>query len=115
VHESYFQCQTGSVVNLILMFLSLLKSLESPLRVNGKLKGVFNGVAIDDSDLFSYIVPQDGRAYTAIAKIPERLGYDLQTVITLGTSIGWLFSTSARGAPNGFTFTGKNVVNFEKN
>jgi hypothetical protein len=66
---------------------------------------VFNGVGIEDSDLFSYIVPQDGRAYTAIAKVPERLGHDLQTVITLGTSIGWLFSTSAN-APNGFMLTG---------
>ncbi|XP_021945973.1 nidogen isoform X2 [Folsomia candida] len=84
---------------------------ESPLRVNGKVRGVFNGVAIDDSDLFSYIVPQDGRAYTAIAKIPERLGYDMQTVITLGTSIGWLFSTAVKGAPNGFSLTG-GVMNY---
>lgn len=86
------------------MFLEL--QAESPLRVIGKVKGVFNGAAIDDADLFSYIVPQDGRAYTAIAKIPERLGYDLQTVITLGTSIGWLFSTMVKGTPNGFTLTG---------
>lgn len=64
------------------MDLELNLHLESPLRVNGKVKGLFNGVVLDDSDLFSYIVPQDGRAYTAIAKIPERLGYDLQTVIT---------------------------------
>ncbi|ODM99647.1 Nidogen-1 [Orchesella cincta] len=77
-----------------------------PVRFNGKVKGVLNGMAIDDADLFSYILPQDGRSYTAVAKIPERLGYDLQSVIVLGTSIGWLFSTSARGAPNGFMLTG---------
>lgn len=80
---------------------------DVPIRFNGKVKGVLNGMGIDDADLFSYIVPQDGRSYTAVAKIPERLGYDLQTVVVLGTSIGWLFSQSLRGAPKGFTLTGK--------
>lgn len=68
-------------------------------------------MALDDADLFSYILPQDGRSYTAVAKIPERLGYDLQAVIVLGTSIGWLFSTSVKGAPNGFTLTGTSTKN----
>ncbi|CAG7838551.1 unnamed protein product [Allacma fusca] len=77
-----------------------------PQRVTGKVKGVLNGIGIDDSDLFSYVLPGDGRAYTAISKIPEKLGYDLQTVSLIGTIIGWLFSTSVKGAPNGFQFTG---------
>jgi len=77
------------------------------MRLTGKVKGVLNGVALEDADLFSYIMPGDGRSYTAIAKIPVRVGYELQTVITLGTSIAWLFSVSSKGAPNGFTITGE--------
>lgn len=81
--------------------------VDVPVRFNGKVKGVLNGMGIEDADLFSYVLPQDGRSYTAVAKIPERLGYDLQSIIVLGTSIGWLFSTSVKGAPNGFTLTGE--------
>lgn len=65
-------------------------------------------MGIEDADLFSYILPQDGRSYTAVAKIPERLGFDLQSVIVLGTSIAWLFSSSEK-APNGFTLTGNKL------
>ena len=74
--------------------------------MTGKVKGVLNGIAIEDSDLFSYILPGDGRAYTAIAKVPERLGFEMQTLSLIGTVIGWLFSTSVKKAPNGFQLTG---------
>ena len=84
-------------------------TLATPQRVAGKVKGVLNGIAIEDADLFSYIIPVDGRAYTAIAKIPERLGYDLQTLSVFGTIIGWLFSISIKDSPNGFQLTGTGV------
>ena len=82
-------------------------NVGTPQRVTGKVKGVVNGIAIEDSDLFSYVLPADGRAYTAVSKINDRLGYDLQTLSLLGTVIGWLFSVSVKGAPNGFQFTGE--------
>lgn len=43
----------------------------------------------------------DGRAYTAISKIPESIGYDIQSLQILGGVIGYLFAEPIRGAVNG--------------
>lgn len=75
-------------------------------RVNGKVTGNVNGVKIENVDLHSYVVTKDGRAYTAISRIDESIGYHLQTLSTLGGVIGWLFSATSDGVENGFMRTG---------
>ncbi|XP_066245508.1 nidogen [Euwallacea similis] len=80
-----------------------------PLRVGGKVNGKLNGEKLENLDLQSYIVTADGRAYTAISKIPESIGGDVQTLQILGSVIGYLFAQPIRGALNGFSKTGGQV------
>ncbi|CAG2164803.1 unnamed protein product [Oppiella nova] len=61
---------------------------------------------IDGVDLHAYIVTEEGRTYTAISRIPQNVGFDLQTISTIGSVIGWLFASTKSGAPNGFMLTG---------
>lgn len=81
-------------------------SADIPIRVNGKISGEMNGVSLSDLDLQAYVVPADGRTYTAISVVPPSVGYDLQSFNILGTSIGWLFARPVKGALNGYQLTG---------
>lgn len=77
-----------------------------PIRVNGKVTGTINGVDLTDLDLQAYVVPADGRTYTAISVVPPNVGYDMQSVTILGSTIGWLFARPVKGALNGYQLTG---------
>uniref|UniRef100_A0A8B9IP37 Nidogen 1 n=1 Tax=Anser cygnoides TaxID=8845 RepID=A0A8B9IP37_ANSCY len=84
----------------------------SPQRVNGKVKGrIFVGnnpvpVTFENTDLHSYVVMNQGRAYTAISTIPETLGYSLLPLASIGGIIGWMFAVEQQGYKNGFSVTG---------
>ncbi len=79
-------------------------------RVNGKVSGTINGVSIVDQDLHAYVVTNDGRAYTAISRIPDSIGISLQSGYTIGSIIGWLFAKQASPkAKNGFMLTGQEM------
>lgn len=84
----------------------------SPQRVNGKVKGrIFVGnnpvpVTFENTDLHSYVVMNQGRAYTAISTIPEILGYSLLPLASIGGIIGWMFAVEQQGYKNGFSITG---------
>lgn len=69
--------------------------------MNGKVYGKINGEKIEQLDLQSYVVMSDGRAYTAISRVPEFIGSDIQTLQILGGVIGYLFAKPVRGAVNG--------------
>merc|ERR1719341_3145071 len=77
-----------------------------PQRVNGRVNGELNGVFIDGQDIHCYVVIKDGRTYTAISRIPDHLGWDMQGLVPLGTVISWLFAVPENGAKNGFGLTG---------
>ncbi|XP_056343275.1 nidogen-1 [Oenanthe melanoleuca] len=84
----------------------------SPQRVNGKVRGrIFVGnnpvpVVFENTDLHSYVVMNQGRAYTAISTIPETLGYSLLPLASIGGIIGWMFAVEQQGYKNGFSITG---------
>ncbi|XP_053315113.1 nidogen-1 isoform X2 [Spea bombifrons] len=81
-------------------------------RVNGKVKGrIYVGsnpdpVSFDNIDLHSYVVVNDGRAYTAISTIADSLGYSLLPLVPIGGVIGWMFALQQPGYKNGFSITG---------
>ncbi|KAL3266111.1 hypothetical protein HHI36_010297 [Cryptolaemus montrouzieri] len=79
---------------------------DAPLRVNGKVTGTINGEKLGNLDLQSYIVMLDSRAYTAISRVPEPIGPDVQSLQILGSVIGYLFAKPIRGAINGYQLTG---------
>ncbi|XP_059485330.1 nidogen [Neocloeon triangulifer] len=79
---------------------------DVPLRVNGKVTGTLNGIRLEELDVQCYVVTTDTRAYTAISKVPEELGYDMQSLNILGTSLGWLFAKPIKSAKNGYELTG---------
>ncbi len=77
-------------------------------RVNGKVSGTINGQPVGPADLHAYVVTSDGRAYTAISRVPGDLGRSMLSLYTIGSVFGWLFgATSASGAKNGYMITGK--------
>uniref|UniRef100_A0A6J0T6Z0 Nidogen-1 n=1 Tax=Pogona vitticeps TaxID=103695 RepID=A0A6J0T6Z0_9SAUR len=84
----------------------------SPQRVNGKVKGrIFVGnnpvpIEFENTDLHSYVVMNQGRAYTAISTIPETLGFSLLPLASIGGIIGWMFAVEQQGYKNGFSITG---------
>lgn len=80
---------------------------EEPLRVTGKVIGNINGVEMEDSDLHAYVLTAEGRSYTAISRIPSQIGYDLQSIVGLGSGIAWLFSKPVDDVPSGFSTTGE--------
>lgn len=88
------------------MYLIFIYILDVPLRVNGKVNGVVNGVKLDNLDLQSYVVLDNGKAYTAVSNIPEGIGNDVQSLEILGATIGWLFSLPVNDAQNGYQLTG---------
>lgn len=79
-----------------------------PLRASGLVSGSINGQPIEASQLQSYIVMDDGRSYTAISPIDDRVGSLMQLLPALGETIGWLFAKPGHGARNGFFITGGN-------
>ena len=52
------------------------------------------------------MVTNDGRAYTAVSKLDESIGYDLQTLSVIGGVIGWMFAKTSQNARNGYEMTG---------
>lgn len=83
---------------------------DIPQRLNGKVTGKVNDVSIEDSDLHSYVVTSEGRAYTAISRIGNALGFDMQILLPIGGIIGWLFAIQHSDAKNGYQLTG-GIVN----
>lgn len=77
-----------------------------PLRLNGKVTGHLNDVEIVDSDLHGYIQVDQGRAFTAISRVPSTIGYDMQSLLAIGELPGWLFGSTSSGDKNGFSVTG---------
>lgn len=76
-------------------------------RVNGKVFGIINGVQFENLDMHSFVVTKDGRAYTAISRVPVEIGSHMMTLNTIGGIIGWLFALpTSVGAFNGYSFTG---------
>lgn len=66
------------------------------------MNGKINGEKLENLNLQSYVVTSDGRAYTAISKVPESIGEDIQTLQILGSVIGYLFAQPVRKAVNGW-------------
>lgn len=64
-------------------------------------------MSFQEEDLHSYVVTSDGRAYTAVSKMNDSIGFDLQPLSMLGGVVGWLFARStSTSAPNGYQLTG---------
>ena len=61
-----------------------MKCIHHTFRVNGEL----NGVSIIAQDLNCYVVTEDGRTYTAISRISEKLGWQMQGMIEENYSCG---------------------------
>ena len=79
-------------------------------RLNGKVSGVLNNVEFSNLDMHSFVVTKDGRAYTAISRVPVEIGPHMMTLNTIGGIIGWLFALPiSRGALNGYSFTGNSL------
>lgn len=74
--------------------------------MNGKVSGTLNGIRLEELDLQCYVVTNDGRTYTAISKVPVELGYDMQSLNVLGTTLGWLFAKPIKSSKNGYELTG---------
>ncbi|XP_052256418.1 nidogen-1-like [Dreissena polymorpha] len=80
---------------------------EAPQRLGGKVSGTINGVAFSDLDMHSFVVTKDGRAYTAVSRIPAEVSVGLMTLNTIGGLIGWMFALiGGPGAKNGYMYTG---------
>ncbi|XP_013386084.1 nidogen-1 isoform X2 [Lingula anatina] len=78
-----------------------------PQRVNGIVTGTINGQQVGPTDLHSYIVTSDGRAYTAVSRIPPSIGYSMQSLAPVGGILGWLFAKPERpGSKNGYMVAG---------
>jgi nidogen (entactin) len=76
-------------------------------RLNGKVNGILNSQPLDNLDMHAYVVTTDGRAYTAISRIPHEIGPQLLTLNTIGGIIGWMFAvTQTNRARNGYMLTG---------
>ena len=75
------------------------------------MSGELNGESIIGQDLNCYVVTEDGRTYTAISRLGEGLGWQLQAAVPLGTVISWLFARPEGGGQNGFSITG-GVLNY---
>ena len=49
-------------------------------RVTGTVSGLINGVSFSEQSVHSYVVTEDGRTYTAISKISDSIGMDMQVI-----------------------------------
>ncbi|XP_067940061.1 nidogen-like [Watersipora subatra] len=79
------------------------------LRMNGRIVGRVNEQDIADVTMHVYASLIDGRAYTAISKLPPLVGYPSQLLVPLGELIGWLFAKGV--SSNGFTISG-GIINY---
>ena len=93
---------------LIISYISVcLPFSGTSQRLNGKVSGVLNNIQFSNLDMHSFVVTKDGRAYTAISRVPVEIGPHMMTLNTIGGVIGWLFALPiSRGALNGYSFTG---------
>lgn len=83
----------------------------APQRLNGKVYGELNGYTIDNLDMHVYIVTRDGRAYTAISRIPTQLEGNMRSLVTIGGIMGWMFALPQHpDAKNGFMLTGNTMT-----
>ena len=83
----------------------------SPQRVNGKVEGAVNGVAIASANIHIYVVTTDGRAFTAISVIDRSIGVPMLITYPVGGIMGWLFAKiDSPGASNGFMITGEETI-----
>jgi nidogen (entactin) len=58
--------------------------------------------------MHAFVVTKDGRAYTAISRVPDEISSEMMTLNTIGGVVGWMFALQGGpGAKNGFMFTGK--------
>ncbi|KAK7893402.1 hypothetical protein WMY93_022554 [Mugilogobius chulae] len=82
----------------------------APQRVSGKVSGTImvgsTPVMLDHVDLHAYIVVGDGRAYTAISKVPDSIGWALMPASPIGELFGWLFALELPNSQAGFKITG---------
>uniref|UniRef100_A0A7M4F0X5 Nidogen 2 n=1 Tax=Crocodylus porosus TaxID=8502 RepID=A0A7M4F0X5_CROPO len=79
-------------------------------RLNGKVSGNLlvgrTPVHFANVDLHAYVVGNDGRAYTAISRIPQPAARALMPLTPIGGLFGWLFALEKPGYENGFSITG---------
>uniref|UniRef100_H2XLM3 Nidogen-1 n=1 Tax=Ciona intestinalis TaxID=7719 RepID=H2XLM3_CIOIN len=88
---------------------------DEPIRVNGNVTGTvdvrssdgrINRVSVSNVDFHSYVITNQGRAYTAISDVSPMLGSALQPISAIGDIIGWLFAVTDDSTVNGFQYTG---------
>ncbi|VDK46117.1 unnamed protein product [Anisakis simplex] len=78
-----------------------------PQRINGYFEGVINGEEIGRTDLHTYVMTAEGRAYMALSQIPAHLGRSLLLLNPIGSAMGWLFAkVESPSSYNGFQLTG---------
>uniref|UniRef100_A0A9J2PVJ1 Nidogen n=1 Tax=Ascaris lumbricoides TaxID=6252 RepID=A0A9J2PVJ1_ASCLU len=78
-----------------------------PQRINGGFEGVINGEAIGRTELHTYVMTAEGRAYTALSQIPPHHGRSLLLLNPIGGAMGWLFAkVESPSSYNGFQLTG---------
>ncbi|KAM9766649.1 nidogen-2 isoform 2-T2 [Menidia menidia] len=86
----------------------------APQRVSGKFSGTVSvgstPVELNEIHLHSYIVVGDGRAYTAISKVPESVGWALMPLAPIGELFGWLFALELPNSQAGFKIAGAEFV-----
>ena len=93
--------------------------------LTGKINGYINGEQINDAEFFSSVLtlPDDSRNHAGIRFVPLKLASSFQSLISLTTSINWLFAGPHKSAiissneeyrtvVNGFTLTGLNLKIF---
>lgn len=57
--------------------------------------------------MHGFVQTKEGRAYTAINRVPETVSSAMMTLNTIGGLIGWLFAKrGGPGAKNGYMYTG---------
>ncbi|XP_060577111.1 nidogen-2-like [Ruditapes philippinarum] len=82
-------------------------TIDQHQRLNGKVSGRINGVPFENLDMHAFVVTKDGRAYTAISRVPDEISSEMMTLNTIGGVVGWMFALQGGpGAKNGFMFTG---------
>lgn len=62
--------------------------------------------------MHGFVQTKEGRAYTAISRVPQEISSSMMTLNTIGGIIGWLFAL--RGGPdarNGYMYTGVCIYN----
>ncbi len=82
---------------------------DSSVRVTGTIKGILNGVQLNDLEVHVYVhtQAQDARNYIAIGSVPPEIGNKISLLLPFATPIHWLFAGDVnQNALNGFSLTG---------